>query len=245
MPDSKFTSQEQEKANILTSAIEGTITNSHAAKQLRLSVRQIQRAKAAIRKDGIVSVIHGLKGKSGNHRISEAIKKRSMKIIKEKYSDFKPSFATEKLAENHHITISYGTTRLWMIEEKLWKTHKQKRNTYRSLRPRKECFGELEQFDGCYHYWFEDRFMDSNGDPIEVCLLAAIDDATGKITKAMFLANEGIVAVFTFWKGYVQELGKPVAIYLDKFSTYKINHKAAVDNKDLLTQFRTGFKTLS
>ena len=96
---------------------------------------------------------------------------------------------------------------------------------------------------GTYHYWFENRFVDTNGDPIEVCLLASIDDATGKITRAEFLANEGVVAVFTFWQDYVQEAGKPLAIYLDKFSTYKINHKAAVDNKDLLTQFQTGYAT--
>lgn len=244
MPDTKITPAEQEKAAILASAIAGKITNSHAAKQLRLSIRQVQRAKAAIRTDGIASVVHGLKGKSSNHRISEAIKKRSLDVIKEKYSDFKPSFATEKLAENHNIAISYGTTRLWMIEEKLWKPRKQKQITYRSRRPRKECFGELEQFDGSYHYWFEDRFVDSSGHPIEVCLLASIDDATGKITRAKFLANEGVVAVFSFWKGYVEALGKPVAIYLDKFSTYKINHKAVVDNKDLLTQFQRAMNSL-
>lgn len=244
MPDTKFTLAEQEKAAILTSAIEGKITNSHAAKQLRLSIRQVQRAKAAIRKDGVASVVHGLKGKSGNHRISEDIKKRSLEVIKEKYPDFKPSFATEKLSENHNIAISYGTTRLWMIEENLWKPRKQKQVVYRSWRPRKERFGELEQFDGSYHYWFENRFVDTSGASIEVCLLASIDDATGKITRAEFLANEGVVAVFTFWKRYVEELGKPVAIYLDKFSTYKINHKAAVDNKNLLTQFQRAMSSL-
>lgn len=244
MYDAKFTSAEQEKAAVLVSAIEGKITNGHAAAQLRLSIRQIQRAKAAIRKDGIVSVVHGLKGRSSNHRIPENIKKRSLKVIKEKYPDFKPSFATEKLAENHNIRISYGTARLWMIQEKLWKPHRQKQTTYRSFRPRKERFGELVQFDGSYHYWFENRYLDKEGIPIEACLLASIDDATGKVTRAEFLANEGVVAVFTFWKGYVEDCGKPLAIYLDKFSTYKINHKAAVDNKDLLTQFQRAMRQL-
>lgn len=151
---------------------------------------------------------------------------------------------TKKLAENHSIIISYGTTRLWMIEEKLWTPRKQKQTTYRAWQPRKEYFGELQQFDGSYHYWFEDRLVDLNGDPLEVCLLASIDDATGKITKAAFLANEGVVAVFTFWQEYVGSLGKPLAIYLDKFSTYKINHKAATDNKDLLTQFQRAMRGL-
>jgi len=244
MAGTHLTAKEQEKATILTLAIEGKITNGQAAKQLGLSVRQIQRAKAGIRKGGTTTVVHKLKGKPGNHRIGEDIKRKSLKTIKEKYPDFKPTFATEKLAENHDIHISYGTTRLWMMEEGLWKSRKQKKSTYRSFRPRKEYCGELEQFDGSYHYWFEKRFVDKNSDPIEVCLLASIDDATGKITRATFSANEGIQAVFTFWKRYVEENGKPVAIYLDKFSTYKINHKAAEDNKNLLTQFQRAMHQL-
>lgn len=244
MADTKLTPTEEEKASILYSAIEGQITNSHAAKQLGLSIRQVQRAKAAIRKNGKASVIHGLKGKVGNHRIAETIKKHSLEVIKKKYADFKPSFATEKLAENHSIAISYGTTRLWMIEENLWKPRKQKQPTYRSFRPRKEYFGELEQFDGSYHYWLEDRYCDSQGDPIELCLLAAIDDATGTITKAVFAPHEGVIPVCSFWKEYVLSIGKPLTIYLDKFSTYKINHKAAVDNADLITQFERATRTL-
>ncbi len=239
-----FTSQEQEKADILVAAIEGKITNNQAAKQLGLSMRHVKRVKAAIRRNGIATVIHGLKGKSGNHHISETIKENSLTLIKEKYPDFKPTFATEKLAENHLIHISHETLRLWMIKEGLWKPRKQKQARYFSWRPRKEYFGELQQFDGSYHYWFEDRYKDASGDLIEVCLLAAIDDATGNITRAAFAQHEGVIPVFTFWKTYIEELGKPLKIYLDKFSTYKINHKAALDNSDLITQFEKATKTL-
>jgi len=132
-----------------------------------------------------------------------------------------------------------------MIEDGLWKPRKQSKTTYRSWRPRKEYVGELEQFDGSYHYWFEDRYKDTLGNPIEVCLLASIDDATGRITHASFAPHEGVVPVFTFWKEYVEETGKPVSIYLDSFSTYKINHKNAVDNKDLLTQFQRVMQSLN
>ena len=244
MAYTKLTPGEQEKAEILTAVIEGKITNSHAAKQLRLSIRQVQRAKAAIRKGGTTAIVHKLKGKPSNHRYAQEAKEKVLEIIKKSYSDFKPGFATEKLQETDNIPMTSQTVRVWMHEAGLWKSRKQKRIVYRSWRPRKESFGELEQFDGSYHYWFENRFVDTNEDPIEVCLLAAIDDATGKITKAEFLANEGVVAVFTFWKGYVEKTGKPVAIYLDKFSTYKINHKTAVDNKELLTQFQRAMRHL-
>jgi hypothetical protein len=233
-----FTPKEQEKLVIINDLLLGKTTNNQAATMLGISTRQIKRLKKKVCKEGASAVVHKLKGKQGNHHIDPVIKEQALNAIKNTYTDFKPTFATEKLAEKHSIHISPETTRLWMTKENLWKPRKQKKVIYRALRPRREYFGALEQFDGSYHYWFEDRLVESNGSLIEVCLLASIDDATGQITKAVFAANEGVIAVFTFWKEYVEEIGKPREIYLDKFSTYKINHKAAVDNKDLLTQFQ-------
>lgn len=238
MAETKLTSSEQEKLAVLTASINQEITNAQAAKQLRLSVRQVQRLKAAIKREGASGIVHKLKGKSGNHRIVAETKERVLSLIQQNYPDFRPTLAAEKLAENHHISISAETTRLWMMEKGLWKKRKQRQSSYRSWRPRKEYFGELQQFDGSYHLWFEKRFVDNDGNPIEVCLLASIDDATGIITKAQFAANEGVAAVFTFWQEYVKGTGKPLSVYLDKFSTYKINHKAAVDNIGLMTQFQ-------
>ncbi len=240
----EFTQKEQKKLAIIQGTLTGKLTNEQAAIMLGISTRQIKRLKKKVREEGTLAVVHGLKGKQSNHHIDLSIKEKALTVIKEKYPDFKPTFATEKLGEEHGIHLSYGTTRLWMIEEKLWRPRKQKHGIYRSWRPRKEYFGELMQFDGSYHLWFENRYCDEGGIPIEVCLLAAIDDATGEITKASFSANEGVVAVFAFWKNYVQEIGKPLGIYLDKFSTYKINYKSAVDNSELITQFQRSMQNL-
>ncbi|HUD44895.1 MAG TPA: ISNCY family transposase [Patescibacteria group bacterium] len=239
-----LTQKEQYKFDILTKVINKEIKPGHAAKLLGISIRQARRLKTSLKINGPIVLRHGLTGKQGNHQIDPLVKEKALTILKETYPDFKPLFASEKLEENHNIRITPQTARIWMTEAKLWKPRKQKHTEYHSWRPRKEYYGELLQFDGSYHMWFEDRFVDENGDPIEVCLLASIDDATGEITNAQFLANEGIVAVFTFWMGYVLEIGKPIVIYLDKFSTYKINHKAAVDNKDLLTQFQRAMRQL-
>ncbi len=245
MVGSKLNVKEQEKASILNAAIMGKITNAQAAKQLRLSVRQVKRAKAGIRKGGDNAVVHKLKGKISNHAFSEDTKAKVIEVITNKYADFKPGFAAEKLQTTHDMPMTSQTIRVWMTEAGIWKTRKQKNiSIHRSWRPRKEYFGEMEQFDGSYHLWFEKRFVNQVGSPIEVCLLASIDDATGKITKASFAPNEGVYAVFTFWKEYVEEWGKTLSIYLDKFSTYKINHKGAVDNTDLMTQFGRAMQDL-
>ena len=241
----KLTPREQEKLDIINDLLSHKIKNGQAAAMLGITTRQVKRLKKKVREQGALAVVHSLKGRGGNHHIDNAIKEKVLEVIEEKYADFKPTFATEKLEENHSITISYGTTRLWMIEKGLWKPRKQKQVIYRSWRARRDYLGEMQQFDGSYHYWFENRYCNEGGNPIEVCLLVAIDDATGRITKAQFTTNEGVEAVFTFWKEYILKCGKPGSMYLDRFSTYKINHKAAIDNRELITQFQRAMKTLS
>jgi hypothetical protein len=95
----------------------------------------------------------------------------------------------------------------------------------------------MQQYDGCYAFWFEDR-----GE--EHCLLAAIDDATSTITHAVFAPHEGVIPTFTFWHEYIHQYGKPRSIYLDKFSTYKMNSHVAKDNHDLRTQFQRAAEEL-
>ncbi len=74
--------------------------------------------------------------------------------------------------------------------------------------------------------------------------MLSIDDATGKISHGIFDKNEGIMAVFKFWIRYIEKNGIPKSIYLDKFSTYKINHENAEDNKDMITQFQRANKEI-
>jgi len=239
-----YASNEQYRFAVITKVINKEIKPGVAAKMLGISTRQLRRLKTAVLDNGKDALRHGLKGKPGNHRYQDEEKAKVIETIKENYSDFKPKFATEKLQETDGIPMTSQTIRVWMTQAGLWKSRKQKQSEYHAWRPRKEYFGELQQFDGSYHYWFEDRFLDKKDNPIEVCLLAAIDDATGVITKASFAEHEGVIPVFTFWKEYVETHGKPLNIYLDKFSTYKINHKAAQDNTELITQFELVTKTL-
>jgi len=235
--------QEQYRLDIVKSAISGSITNGQASRILCLSERQVKRLKASVRKLGQEAVIHKLKGRISNNSSRSSLKARILTLIREKYSDFGPSFASEKLLEIEGVNINPETLRLWMAEAGFWKTHKKKGTKYYSFRQRKDYLGEMIQFDGSYHLWFESRLIDSDGYPAQICLLAAIDDATGQIV-AKFDINESVFAVFDFWKDYIKENGKPVSVYLDKYSTYKINHKNAVDNFQLLTQFEMVLRRL-
>lgn len=41
-------------------------------------------------------------------------------MIRERYADFGPTLAAEKLRELHGITIGRKTLRIWMLEAGLW-----------------------------------------------------------------------------------------------------------------------------
>lgn len=226
-----MTQRENKRYEIIKDLINNKIDGTEASKQISLSTRQTKRLKARVIEEGIKGIIHKNRGKPSNRKIEKEIMEKAKTLLKQNYSDFKPSFASEKLEENHQIKLGRETTRLLMSKMGLWKIKQRKQPRERHLwRPRKDNYGEMEQFDGSYHHWLEDRNE-------EMCLLLSIDDATGKITKAKFEENEGVKAVSNFWKEYIEEKGIPVCIYLDKCSTYKINHPKAVDNKDLTTQF--------
>jgi len=84
----------------------------------------------------------------------------------------------------------------------------------------------MQQYEGSYFNWFLGRLKDEGGEiSLEQCLLASIDDATGRLTQAVFAASEGVMPTFAFWTEYITKLGKPGSIYLDRFSTYKNNIK--------------------
>lgn len=232
-----MTNEEARRHKIINNLIHDKINGTQAAKQLNLSIRQTKRLKARVTKDGIKGIVHKLRGTDGNNKLDEELVEKAIKLIKANYSDFGPTLTQEKLEERDKIKIGVSTIRKIMIDEKFFKPKpRRKSSEHREWRERKASEGEMGQFDGSYHDWFEGRAG-------ECCLLANIDDATGKVTLK-FDTNESTKCVFDFWKEYVQTKGKPIAIYLDKYSTYKINHKSAVDDKNMMTQFQRAMESL-
>jgi hypothetical protein len=233
-----MTKKELDRNNIISKLIDKEINGTQAASFLKLSVRHTKRLKFRVKEKGPSALIHANRGKPSNRRMPDKERQDIIKIIHKLYPDFKPGFATEKLEQVHNIRRDPKTIRKIMIEEQLWKPRKKKQREYHAWRQRKDCFGEMEQFDGSYHHWFENR------GPF-CCLLAAIDDATGIPVKAKFGFDEGVLSVFDFWKEYLTQYGKPRSVYLDKFSTYKMTQRVAQENHDTKTQFQRATQQLN
>ena len=237
--DGNITMSQKEAKNydIIKKVISQELDGREASDLLGYTIRHIRRLKGKVIKEGIKGLIHAHRGKPGNRRIPDEEKERIISLIKENYYDFGPLLATEKLNERDKITRDKGTIRNLMIKEGIWKTQKKKKEIHREWRQRKAHKGEILQYDGSYEYWFEDRGANC-------CLLLCIDDADSEIW-AKFDEHEGVFPTFNFWREYIEQRGKPNAIYVDRFSTYSMNHKLAKENPDTLTQFERAMKELN
>ncbi len=230
--------KEVNRLDIIKRLLRKEINGTEAAELLKITSRQVRRLKSRVKAFGAKGLTHRARGRKGNRALPENERARIASLLHRRYADFKPTFAAEKLGELHRIHRDPKTVRSIMIAEGLWKPrHRKDNDTHRQWRERKARFGEMEQFDGSYERWFEDRGP-------ECCLLAAIDDAAGTITRAQFDYHEGVLPVFDFWKGYVADHGKPRAVYLDKLSTYKQSSDIATQNHDALCQFERAMTDL-
>lgn len=235
--ETRLTPSERERYDIIRACIDGDLTNAEASAKLGLTVRQTQRLKRAVKKRGEGGIVHGSRSRPSNRATDPHVVSAIVAFLREdKHRDFGPTFAKEQLAKQG-ISLSDESVRAMMTAHGLWKPRERRGPAiHREWRERKGMYGELVQFDGSYHRWFE------NGQ--EQCLLAAIDDATSYVPRAVFEENEGVHAVFRFWSRYLEAHGVPAAVYLDKFSTYKINHENAVDNTEMLTQLQRAMREL-
>lgn len=238
-----MSTNELRTSETISRLLAGDITSAMAAEMLRVTKRTIRRMKSKVRLHGPSALAHGNRGKLGNRRLDGNVQEKLEGLLLEKYPDFGPTFATEKLFLDHGIDLDPKTVRTVMIALGLWKGRARKTAEYRAWRLRRAIYGELVQYDGSYHAWLEDRWTGADGSH-ELCLLLAIDDATGDITQAYFAPHEGLLPTLMFWLKYALKHGLPSSMYVDRFSTYKLNTKLAAENEDTKTQFGCAMKKL-
>jgi len=233
-----MSNRELNRYDIIKRLIRRELNGTEVSELINLSVRQVRRLKASVKEQGAKGLIHGNRGRQSNRRIPDKQREKIVKLLHKDYPDFWPTHASEKLDEIHGLVHDPKTIRQIMIDEGLWKPQRVKRKEHREWRQRRAHYGEMQQFDGSYHKWFEDRLPDKQ------CLLLSVDDASGDLTYAKFDEHEGVFPVYDFWLEYVQIHGKPMSIYMDRFSTYSMNQKSAKENPDTLTQFQRAMREL-
>jgi transposase len=204
--------REAMRLHIVHQALERKLTQREAARLMGLSERQVRRLVKRVRGEGDEGICHRARGNASNRRIPPQVKARVLALFRTQYSDFNLVHATEKLGELHGLTVHAETLRLWVRAAGL-PYRRRKARAHRRWRERKAHRGELLQFDGSHHDWFEGRGP-------RCVLLGAIDDATNTVA-GRFYDYEGTWPALDSLKRYIRRYGIPQSIYLDKHTTYK------------------------
>lgn len=229
--------QEMDRLEVLKSLESKDISQLTAAAKLGLSTRQVRRLQKRYQKEGVSGLVSKHRGKKSNNQLSPELRAEITDLIREKYSDFGPTLAHEKLTEVHAKELSVESVRRIMLDEGLWKAkQKRKEKPVFQLRKRRERFGELIQIDGSPHDWFEGRGP-------YCTLIVFIDDATSKLTALRFSPTETTQAYMEIMKDHLRRHGRPVATYSDRHAIFRVNQPEA-ESGNGQTQFGRALDTL-
>lgn len=209
---------EMDRLTIIARLAERRMTQAQAAASLQKSERQVRRLLRAFEAQGATGLTSKRRGKRAANRIPDSYRAAVLALVRERYADFGPTFAQEKLWEDHDIRVSRETLRQWMIDDGIWLTRAQRKKRIQQPRYRRDCYGELVQIDGCEHHWFEDRAP-------KCVMLVYVDDATSRLMALHMCASESAFSYFAATRDYLERHGKPVALYSDKAGVFRVNSK--------------------
>lgn len=226
--------RESDRAGVIRDVVEKRLSQREAALRLGLSVRQVKRLTARCRERGAAGLVSGRRGKRPNNAIDPAVRRAALDLVRERYPDFGPTFAREKLVEAHGFKLSAETLRGWMVEDGLWRPKARRDARAHPSRPRRDCLGDLVQIDGSPHDWFEDRGP-------RCALIVYVDDATSRLLAMGFWPAETTEAYMETTRAHLASHGRPVAYYSDRHSIFRVNRRGREGDP---TQFGRALGTL-
>jgi transposase-like protein len=184
--------------------------------------RQAKRIYRRYREEGSQGLVHRNHGRPSHRRLDEEFRRTVVQQYVQQYAGFGPTFAAEKLCERDGLKVNPETLRRWLIAEGEWKLRRQSRQ-YRSRRERRQRFGELVQFDGSHHQWFEDRAG-------KCCLMNMVDDATGT-TLSFLVEEETTEAALRLLWAWIDRYGIPQAVYCDRKNAFVLDREPTVSEQ--------------
>jgi transposase len=193
----------------------GSMTQREAAAKMGVTPRWVRKLVKRMVKQGDAVVVHGLRGRASNRKLSAKTQRQALTILKQPdWHDFGPTFAAEQLAKRHQIHVGKETLRGWMIEAGVWKSKVQTIQDVHVWRPRRTGFGELVQWDTSDHDWLEGR------GPVRY-LVRMIDDATSW-SWGRFVASDATPQNMGVLWEYLEKNGRMVDVYTDRDSMFTV-----------------------
>jgi hypothetical protein len=213
----ELSQRERDRLKALHEVAQGHRTQVDAARQLRLSDRQVRRLLERVQAEGDRGIIHRLRGKPSNRKIPADRQQRILARVRKRYADFGPTLACEHLQQDG-LSVSRETLRMWMTAAELWHPRRRKVEAAHVWRERRAAFGEMVIWDSSPYDWLEDR-----GPLLQLILM--LDDATSRI-GGRFAEHDSTEENFRVLEGWLRRYGRPLAYYTDKNSLFVINRPA-------------------
>jgi transposase len=219
-----LTMKEEKRPELIQRVFRGELTVVEAGMVIGVSERQCYRIKARVTKRGAKGVVHGNRGRPCKRKTKEKDVRRVVELAQGKYRGFNDHHLTEKLAEQEKLEISRETVRQILRAAGIASPRKRRGNKHRSRRERKAAEGMMLQVDGSPHDWLEGRGP-------SLCLIGAIDDATGKVVGALFVEAESSWAYFRLFSEIFNKCGLPQSIYADRHSIFWTDREPTLEEQ--------------
>jgi transposase len=220
-----MSTKEQRRAWVLTKLLKGERTIAEAATALQLSERQIGRLRASFERDGPAGLVHGNRGRASPRRLADQLRQTVIELARDQYRGINDCHLADLLVEREGLSISRQSLQRILRQAGLPAKRSRRRPRHRSRRERMAAEGSLLQIDGSRHRWLEERGP-------QLTLLAAIDDATGKVVAATFREQEDAAGYFELLRAIVTRHGLPGALYRDRHGIFEAPAERADDGRD-------------
>src|SRR6476659_10780064 len=112
--------RELNRLDVLVRLDSDKLTARAAAELMTITLRQTYRLLRRYRDGGASAVANQRRGRPSNNRLPDVVRDHAIALVRERYADFGPTFAAEKLAERHDLKVSRETLRSWMRQAGIW-----------------------------------------------------------------------------------------------------------------------------
>ncbi len=225
--------REKTRIEAMQAIMDGRLTAAEVATVLNLSERQVYRALAAARDEGLTGLVHGNRGRAPWNKSDEALWESVLRLAQKRYTDVNDRHLQELLEREHAIHVHPEALRRRLRAAGILPKRSRRPRKFRQRRERRAAAGMLLQVDASRHDWLEGRGP-------HLTLVGAKDDATREVW-AQFCEAESCWAYLSLMRAIFLSAGVPLSLYSDRHTIFHSPREPTVieqlANARPLTQF--------